>query len=108
MWKNVYSDFLLENLDSPLQEETLKDKLREASKEVKMGTSNKPNSDMANLQGEDVLAWLKQTDGHNVLKRRQSLREQCSPTYSTSTTTDASDSTQGPLCKIVCFISYEK
>ena len=52
----MYSDFLLENLDSPLQEETLKDKLREASKEVKMGTSNKPNSDMANLQGEDVLA----------------------------------------------------
>lgn len=60
VWKNVYAEFLLENLDSPLQEETLKDNLRETLKEVKMDTSNKSNSDMANLQCKYVLAQLKQ------------------------------------------------
>lgn len=52
----MFAEFLLENMDAPLQEEILKDKLREALKEVKMGTSNKSNSHMANLQCEDVLA----------------------------------------------------
>lgn len=52
----MYAEFLPGNPDAPLQKETLKDKLREALKEVKMGTSNKSNSDKVNLQCEDVLA----------------------------------------------------
>ena len=40
------------------------DKLREALKELKTCTSNESNNNTVNLQCEDVLARLKQMDGH--------------------------------------------
>lgn len=56
-----------------------------------MGTNNEAHDDTNTLQSDEVLAWLKTTDGqttHNVLKWRQELIDHCSPTHLTSATTN--------------------
>ena len=85
VWKEVFKEYKEHYSNSPFVEETLKDRLRETLKEIKTGTSNDDNSNKATLQCDEVLEQLKCTDGHaarNVLKRRQSIIDRCSPTTS--------------------------
>lgn len=101
VWKNVYADYLMAKPGCTLQEDTLKDRLRDGLKAIKAGTSNEANSDLANLQSDEVfLARLNAVDCYatpnNVLKRRQSLIERCSPTQSPSDTTNVPEPTEGP------------
>ena len=94
--------FLIRKLGLSFARENLKDRLIGALNEVKTCTSNESNSDMANLQCEDVLVRLKQMDGHVthiVLKCRQSVIERYFSTYSTLTTMDSHDLNEGPSCK---------
>ena len=70
VWKFFLVDFLPENPGFLLQEQILKDRLTEPSKEVKMVINNKLNGGTINLQCEDVLAGWKMAchTTHNVLK----------------------------------------
>ena len=58
VWKLVYEQFLREHPGSKFVEDTLKDKLREILKELKIGTSNKEGFEKAVLQPDDVLTRL--------------------------------------------------
>jgi hypothetical protein len=85
VWKEVFKEYKEHYTNSPFVEETLKARLRETLKEIKTGTSNDDNSNKATLQCDEVLEQLKCTDGHaarNVLKRRQSIIDRCSPNTS--------------------------
>ena len=92
-------------IDSPFVEETFKNRLREALKEIKTSTSNEDNSNKATLQCDEVLEQSQCTDGHaarNVLKRRQSIIDRCSPSassgdleYLTPVSPSAQDSSKG-------------
>lgn len=76
VWKKVYAMYILAYPNNTLQEETLKERLRDFLKEVKTGRSNPDGGLSACLQSNEVLEQLKQTDGHasrNVLKRRQDI-----------------------------------
>ncbi len=71
MWKVVFASYKLHYPKSNFQEETLKERLRETSQELKTWTSNEEGSDKMVLQNEEVLVCLKSIDGHamcNVLK----------------------------------------
>jgi hypothetical protein len=62
---------LQENHESFFVEDTLKDRLRDTLKEMKTGTNNEPDIDVATLQSDEVMAQLRIIDGHanrNVLK----------------------------------------
>jgi hypothetical protein len=81
----VFKEYKDHYTDSHFVEETLKDRLRETLKEIKTDTSNEDNSTKVTLQCDDVLEQLKCTDRHaawNVLKRRQSIIDHCSPNAS--------------------------
>ena len=81
VWKLVYEQFLREHLGSKFAEDTLKDRLRETLKELKIGTSNEEGFEKAVLQLDDVLTRLRSTDSHatrNILKLRQTMLEQSS------------------------------
>ena len=85
VWKEVFQKYKDHYIDSPFVEETFKNRLREALKEIKTSTSNEDNSNKATLQCDEVLEQLQCTDGHaarNVLKRRQSIIYRCSSSAS--------------------------
>ena len=72
VWKNVYEHYCKQFPNSQLKKETLKDKLRETLKELKIGTSNEENSKREILQNPEVLIQLQSTNGHamrNVIKK---------------------------------------
>lgn len=73
VWKLVYEQFLREHPGNKFAEETLKDRLRQALKELKTGTSNEEGSEKAVVQAEDVVTRLRNTDSQatpNVLNFR--------------------------------------
>lgn len=76
MWKQLYINYQMTYLNSYLVEETLKHRLRNILKELKIGISNEEGLNKTTLQCDQVLEYLKAIDGHatrNVLKRHQSL-----------------------------------
>ena len=71
VWKLVYEQFLREHLRSKFVEDTLKDRLRETLKELKIGTSNEEGSEKVVLQPDDVLTRLSSNYFHatrNIVK----------------------------------------
>ncbi len=75
VWK-VYTNYFKEYPNSLFQEDTLKDRLQECLKKLKMRNSNDEDSNKAMLLNDEVLVHLKVTNGHvmwNMLKRRQNL-----------------------------------
>ena len=81
VWKLVYEQFLREHSGSKFVEDTLKDRLRETLKELKIGTSNEEGSEKAILQADDVLTRLRSTNSHvtrNILNLWQIVVDQSS------------------------------
>jgi hypothetical protein len=85
VWKNIYKDYKKQFPYSEFHPKSLKDRLREFLKELKIGTSNKQGMKRVTLQSDHVIAQLKTTDGHasrNVLKRHQLMIEgKSSPSF---------------------------
>ena len=86
---------------TPLQEDTLKDRLRDSLKEIETG--NNPCIGATILHSDEVLACLRTTGGRatrNVLKCRQNLVDyKCSPARKDSTTSNVVAKSDGPLAK---------
>lgn len=71
VWNLFYKDYLKAYSNPQFVEETLKTRLWETLKELKIGTSNEDNLEQATLQCDVVLERLKSINGHvrqNVLK----------------------------------------
>ena len=66
MWKKVYAIYILACPNNILQEETLKELLRDSLKEVKTGESNPNGGWNACLQSNTILEHFKQTNGHGI------------------------------------------
>lgn len=76
VWKDVYMLYNSSFPESPFSKDTLRDRLRETSKELKTSTSNIENADTVVLQDDDVLTRLRATNNHaacNILKIRTDL-----------------------------------
>ncbi len=74
----MYLDYQKEYPNSSIVEETLKDKLCDTFKELKIGNSNEEGLDNATFQCDDMLGHLKVADGDaskNVLKRHQNMMD---------------------------------
>ncbi len=74
MWKQLYINYQVTYLNSYLVEETLKHRLWNILKELKIGISNEKGLEKTTLQCDQVLKCLKAIDGHairNVLKKHQ-------------------------------------
>lgn len=75
VWKKVYVTYIQNFPHNILQEDTLKDRLRDALKEIQTGNSNDASGKTC-LQSDVVLEQLRQTYDHasmNTLKIMQSL-----------------------------------
>jgi hypothetical protein len=76
IWKAVYNDYVITYPNSPFHDDTLKDQLQNALKDLKTNTSNGKGTKKVVIQSYEVLTQLKATDSHatrNVLKQRKDL-----------------------------------
>jgi len=67
-----YVDYKFKFPDSVFQEESLKERLQDTLKELKISIVNEEGAKRVVLQSDQILEQLKSTDGHatrNVLKR---------------------------------------
>jgi hypothetical protein len=85
VWKDIVSDLIIKTGSEPSdqQQRTMKDNLRSYLEDLSTGTANGENDARPELQKEEVLRQLKQTDTYasKVLlsKRHQLIGQQNSP-----------------------------
>jgi hypothetical protein len=68
VWKAIYNDYVIAFPYSPFQEDTLKDWLQDALKDLKVDTFNEEGTEKVVLQSNDFKLAMNNYATRNVLK----------------------------------------
>lgn len=76
VWKGFFSHYKKAFPECEFQEDTLKERLRETLRELKIGMANEEGQDKVVLQNDDYLVALRANNSHaakNILKMRDEI-----------------------------------